>query len=194
MEEHGETWGPHLKMVVKTGDMFIVGRDDYSEHIIKCCIKEGIESPPLPTMNSLWRVIPNLAGPPTINGEEVTWYRQYGGRYEDDNYKGIETTPLLDKTFDLEYIGTCCEHECYKILLGTYWLRYVIEVKVRALDGPKGMKRKVDDIDSTQTKWLKAKEEKSKIGKVKSKGKNPYGITRIKKLKIKMTKKRRKAK
>lgn len=70
-EVYGATLGPYLKMVLKTEDLLVIASQP-----------GDTEAEP----NSLYRVIPNLAGPPEVDGESVKWYQQYGGRYIDSRY------------------------------------------------------------------------------------------------------------
>lgn len=74
LEEYGATLGPCLTMVLKTEDLFIIASQ-----------AGELEARP----NSLYRVIPNPAGPPEVDGERVKWYQQYRGRYIDGWYKGV---------------------------------------------------------------------------------------------------------
>lgn len=85
LAEYGETIRSRLKVVIKAEDFLVT----------KMHLGDVVLAP-----KSLWRVIPNLVGPPQVHGEDVMWYSQYGGRYIDERCKGIGHTPLLDKIFD----------------------------------------------------------------------------------------------
>lgn len=74
LEEYGATLEPCLKMILKTEDLFVIASG-----------AGKMEVGP----NSLYRVIPNPARPPEIDGEKVKWYHQYRDRYIDDRYKGV---------------------------------------------------------------------------------------------------------
>lgn len=56
LEEYGATLGPCLKMVLKAEDLFVIAFE-----------AGEVEAGP----NSLYRVIPNLVGPPEIDGDKV---------------------------------------------------------------------------------------------------------------------------
>lgn len=56
-------------------------------------------------------------------------------------------TPLLDKNFDLEYVGTCCPEECYR--RPPYicaWL-HDSKIRMRPEEDPLGVKRGMEDSD-----------------------------------------------
>lgn len=44
-----------------------------------------------------------------VKGDEEIWSQMYKGCYVDGSYKGVGLVCLVDKIFDLEYLGTYCE-------------------------------------------------------------------------------------
>lgn len=133
LEEYNATLGPCLKMVLKDEDLFVMALQPGRQ-----------EADP----NTLYQVIPNPAGPPLVDGEKVTWYQWYGGRYVDKSYKGVWPTPLVDKIWDLEYVGTCGTEECYKRLLHVCAWLHDLEIKARPKEDPTGVKRKMEDSEN----------------------------------------------
>lgn len=135
LEEYGATLGPCLKMVLKMEDLFIIASQPGE-----------LEVEP----NLLYQVILNPAGPLEVDGEKVTRYQQYGGCYINGRYKGVGPTPLVDKIWDLEYVGTCCAQECYRRMSHVCMWLHNSEIKLRSQDDPSGVKRNIEDEDLDQ--------------------------------------------
>lgn len=120
-------------MVLKTKDPFIIDSQ-----------LGELEAGP----NSLYQVIPNPAGPPKVDGEKVKWYQLYGGRYIDRQYKGVGPAPLVDKIWDLEYVGTCCAQEFYRRMSHVCMWLHNSEIRVRAQGDSSGVKRNIGSEDT----------------------------------------------
>lgn len=89
-----------MKTLIMVEHMFIATQPDgYNKEVIKYTKEHNPKPPTLVTSDGLLRIIPNLAGPLTVDGENVTWYWQYGGRHVDKSYEGTKLDPLVDKIF-----------------------------------------------------------------------------------------------
>lgn len=79
----------------------------------------------------------------------------------DARYKGVGPAPLVDKIWDLEYVGTCCPEEFYKRLPHVCAWLHDTDIKVWPQEDPTGVKRKMEDSnDESDTKISSKKTKK----------------------------------